>query len=42
MGGVAHEIEGSDRKSSRKKHLEDDRRTSEHNIRMDLDQWDSV
>jgi hypothetical protein len=42
MGEVVHRIEGFDRKTSRKKHLEDDRRTSEHNIRMDLDQWDSV
>jgi len=38
MGGVAPGIEGFDRKTSRKKHLEDDRRTSGHNIRMDLDQ----
>jgi hypothetical protein len=26
----------------KKTHLEDDRRTSEHNIRIDLDQWDSM
>jgi hypothetical protein len=42
MGEVAHRIQGFDRKTSRKKQLEHDRRTSEHNIRMDLDQWDSV